>query len=391
MSVTKIDQLIIVGNGFDKSLGFPTSYREFLLFLLKKEFKNIAEKGNINGNLTSNTKYFYEDNLLFKFYFKKNFSINSFEKYINDKLKTKKDFDSFFKLEYVSFEYQSTFVSQLFSENENWGDIEICFFENLKRMHPNPRDVELLNSQLWYIKKELVSYLSKFQLSPIKVSNFGPNKFKDCISKKINSNVLDSKTSEKKIIVSDRYFINFNYTNFLEDVINNTSFKDSSDIISIHGNIQDIQDIQDIKDNQVIDSDIEVDLDDIIFGYGDEDNKDFDNLKNAGIDSLLKNIKTYNYQNNNNYKKLLGVLTRSKDFQVIIYGHSCSLSDRVLLREIFENDKCKSIRVLHHSGIDSYYRTIYNISRIFKENRNVREKVESFDKSDKIPQDNLLQ
>lgn len=385
MSVTKIDQLIIVGNGFDKSIGFPTSYREFLLFLLIKEFKNIAKKGNIIGNLTSNIKYFYEENPLFKFYFKKNITIDRFEKYINDKLKTKKDFDSFFKLEHVSFEYKSTFVSQLFSENENWGDIEICFFENLKRMQPHPINVEVLNSQLWYIKKELVSYLSKFQLAPIKVSKFGPNKFKDCISKKINSNVFDSKTSEKKIIVSDRYFINFNYTNFLEDVIKNTSFKDSSDIISIHGNIKDVQ------DDQVIDSDIEVDLDDIIFGYGDEDNKDFDNLKNAGIDSLLKNIKTYNYQNNNNYKKLLGLLKRSKDFQVIIYGHSCSLSDRVLLREIFENDKCKSIRVLHHSGIDSYYRTIYNISRIFKENRNVREKVEPFDKLDEIPQDNLLQ
>jgi hypothetical protein len=62
----------------------------------------------------------------------------------------------------------------------------------------------------------------------------------------------------------------------------------------------------------------------------------------------------------------------------------------VLLREIFENDKCKSIRILHYSGIDSYYKTVYNISRIFKENKNVREKVESFDDSDKIPQDDLL-
>jgi len=239
----------------------------------------------------------------------------------------------------------------------------------------------LINSQLDYIKKQLIFYLSSFEVNQVGVNLFGSNKFSEILKKRIKTELINPSNPKGNVKVIDRYFINFNYTDFLQKVFLKSSFKNNSEIIPIHGNIEDnLNHDQTNKDN----------LDNIIFGYGDEDNKDFDSLKNAGEDSLLKNIKTYNYQNNDNYKRLLGVLSKSRDFQVIIYGHSCSLSDRVLLREIFENDKCRSIRVLHHSEIDSYFRTIYNISRIFKENRNVREKVEFFHTSDKIPQAVLL-
>jgi hypothetical protein len=386
MAAKQIDQLIIVGNGFDKSIGFPTSYSEFLLFLLKEEFDRIAEISAIRRNDIS-FMHNYDDNLLFEFYLRRNYNKGLFLKTIDKELIQKKDFYSFRKLTDVYFRFKSDFIQKLFDfKDENWGDIETIYYRHLLAAKDakvfDLEKVNLINSQLDYIKKQLIFYLSSFKMAQVKVDFFGPNKFSDILNKKNKTELINPTSPKGNVKVIDRYFINFNYTDFLKKIFDKSDFKDNSEIIPIHGNIEDnLNHDHTIKDN----------LDNIIFGYGDEDNEDFDSLKNAGTDSLLKNIKTYNYQNNNNYKKLLGVLTRSKDFQVIIYGHSCSLSDRVLLREIFENDKCKSIRVLHHSGIDSYYRTIYNISRIFKENRNVREKVVSFDKLDEIPQDNLLE
>jgi hypothetical protein len=386
MADVKIDQLIIVGNGFDKSIGFPTSYREFLIFLLKEEFDRIAEITTIRRNDIS-YMHNYDDNLLFKFYIKGNTTTTEkFKDFINIELIEKKDFDSFKNHQSIFFNFKSNFINALFNfKDENWGDIETIYYQYLlEEKNAKVFDLEkvnLINSQLDYIKKQLIFYLSSFEVNQVGVTLFGSNKFSEILKKRIKTELINPSNPKGNVKVIDRYFINFNYTDFLQKVFLKSSFKNNSEIIPIHGNIEDnLNHDQTNKDN----------LDNIIFGYGDEDNKDFDSLKNAGEDSLLKNIKTYNYQNNDNYKRLLGVLSKSRDFQVIIYGHSCSLSDRVLLREIFENDKCRSIRVLHHSGIDSYYRTIYNISRIFKENRNVREKVEFFDASDEIPQVVLL-
>ena len=385
MASVEIDQLIIVGNGFDKSIGFPTSYREFLIFLLKEEFDRIAEISTIRRNDIS-YMHNYDDNLLFKFYSKGNATTEKFKDFINRELIEKKDFDSFKNHQSIFFNFKSNFINALFNfKDENWGDIETIYYQYLlAEKNANVFDLErvnLINSQLDYIKKQLIFYLSSFEVNQVGVNLFGSNKFSEILKKRIKTELINPSNPKGNVKVIDRYFINFNYTDFFQKIIHKSSFKYNSEIISIHGNIEDcLDDYGTIKNN----------LDNIIFGYGDEDNEDFDSLKNAGEDSLLKNIKTYNYQNNDNYKRLLGVLSKSRDFQVIIYGHSCSLSDRVLLREIFENDKCKSIRVLYHSGIASYYRTIYNISRIFKENRNVREKVEFFHASDKIPQAVLL-
>jgi hypothetical protein len=382
-----IDQLIIIGNGFDKSIGFPTSYKEFLIFLLKKELTTIALGEKANSVKRFDNRYYEANNPLFEFYFTEHVAQQKFESFIKDNLNKKEEFQEFFfEHPKTFFDYKSNFIKTLFNfKNNNWGDIETIYYnfllaeKNSKCFDSN--QVNLLNLQLDYIKKELIEYLSKFEMGKDKGLHFGKNQFSEILEKKIKIELFNPATWRGNVNVKNYYFINFNYTSSLSDIVKTTHFRDYSEIISIHGNIE---------DNLDGDSKIKKNLDNIIFGYGDEDNEDFDSLKNSGENSLLKNIKTYNYQNNDNYKKLLGILSRSRDFQVVLYGHSCALSDRVLLREIFENDKCKSIRILHYSGIDSYYKTVYNISRIFKENKNVREKVDSFDDLDQIPQDNLL-
>ena len=57
----------------------------------------------------------------------------------------------------------------------------------------------------------------------------------------------------------------------------------------------------------------------------------------------IMSIRTFKYSKNGNYRDLLRFLN-SNDFQVCVYGHSCGLSDRVMLNEIFEHDYSPRMR-----------------------------------------------
>ncbi|KAB8154512.1 hypothetical protein EZY14_008835 [Kordia sp. TARA_039_SRF] len=67
----------------------------------------------------------------------------------------------------------------------------------------------------------------------------------------------------------------------------------------------------------------------------------------------------------------------SEKFQVIIMGHSCGLSDRVLLNTIFEHENCRSIKVYYYKNgdYDNYTEIIQNISRHFNDKQLMRTKI----------------
>lgn len=50
-------------------------------------------------------------------------------------------------------------------------------------------------------------------------------------------------------------------------------------------------------------------------------------------------------------------------------GHSCGLSDRVLLNSVFENENCKSIKIYYYQKskeANDYFEKVLDISRHFK-------------------------
>lgn len=70
-------------------------------------------------------------------------------------------------------------------------------------------------------------------------------------------------------------------------------------------------------------------------------------------------------------------------------GHSCGLSDRTMLKEIFEHKNCKSILIHYHKwGSDThendYVNKTYEISRHFTDKGMMRKKVVSFEKSNPL-------
>lgn len=124
--------------------------------------------------------------------------------------------------------------------------------------------------------------------------------------------------------------------------------------------------------------------DNIIFGFGDEMDKIYKELEELNDNRYLEHIKSFQYFKSPKYRQLLRFLN-SSDFQVCIYGHSCGLSDRVMLNEIFEHEKCKSIKIYYYDEKDFNTKTM-DISRHFNDNQLMRKKIVDFDSECKIPQ-----
>ena len=83
---------------------------------------------------------------------------------------------------------------------------------------------------------------------------------------------------------------------------------------------------------------LEDNLENIVFGYGDEMDPEYSKIEAFNINEFLRNFKSFYYFKNDNYQLLHTFMT--DPYEVIIMGHSCGISDRVLLNAVFENDNC---------------------------------------------------
>lgn len=115
----------------------------------------------------------------------------------------------------------------------------------------------------------------------------------------------------------------------------------------------------------------------IIFGYGDELDKGYQEILDKNDNELLRNVKSVKYLETRHYHDLLEFLI-SAPFQVFIMGHSCGNSDRTLLNTVFEHENCVSIKPFYHKwddGRDNYLELVQNISRNFTNMKLFRDRV----------------
>lgn len=159
-------------------------------------------------------------------------------------------------------------------------------------------------------------------------------------------------------------FVNFNYTStethyYSPPTDREYGNKISTDVVHIHGVLNNN------TDNK------------IIFGFGDEIDKDYLEIENLNDNNYLQNIKSMKYLESDSYKKLLEFIN-SNNYQVFIFGHSCGISDRTLLNTLFEHKNCSSVKPYYrqkHDGTDNYSEMIKNISRNFTDKTSMRDKV----------------
>ena len=369
-----MNRLVIIGNGFDMAHGLKTSYKDFINWYWDRRVDAFV------GNITKVS----EDSLC-KLTIKDNPNLscwnvfafdNSYFKDIRGN-RTCSGYEVITELQ----KYPDTFsvdTTPFFGtilqsiETRGWVDIETDYYQLLKDCSENADcgyTVKELNEQLAYLQEKLVEYLSSIgtnqynkELHDAMITFFDPADFSTEGRKKALENIgLDIKSYEEvehnfeernKLIPERIMLLSFNYTATAENY-NNFNLEHNF----IHGDLEHPKNI--------------------IFGYGDELDKDYQDILDKQDNELLKNVKSVKYLETRNYHKMLDFLMAAP-FQVLIMGHSCGNSDRTLLNTVFEHENCVSIKPFYHKwedGSDNYLELVQNISRNFTNMKLFRDRV----------------
>lgn len=340
------NKLILIGNGFDLAHGLKTSYADFLLWYLQ----NIINGLNTSIPIKPSLKCIYDDEII-----KVVKTFDSFQTSLN--VDSIKEFWDLKLNNQIHIKFKNQIINKSFLEHlievcgeKRWVDIEYEYFSWLSdRYNKHSLDkayqngVKKLNDEFTFIQRELGDYIKNEIIN--KVITIQPHI--DGIIQKI-----DQSTKEKSL-----YFLNFNYTKTIQKYIYEREFmwvvhdrmehKNEFKVINIHGEADDDE------------------RNAIIFGYGDEMTDYYRKLEEENDNELTKNFKTFHYFKTSNYQELSRFIN-SDPYDVYILGHSCGISDRVLLNSIFENRKCNSIQIYHYQrkdGTTDYFEKTQEISR----------------------------
>ena len=349
-----MNKLILIGNGFDLAHRINTSYNHFI----EAYFKNIYGK-SLNPNK-------YSDSLIEVLSPFPNSLVNPVEA-------SKSTYSDFFYHDNVNFDIKSDFFRSLLETRklENWVDIEDLLFNeifnliNFEKKQIDIKRIKKLNHDFEYLKKKLIEYLKEITIDLKVVAD---QRYLDKFLSGIKNLNKDSIT-----------FLNFNYTNtinvyidkcheFFEKQVDSEILSSRIKRINIHGNLYEENNLP-------------------IFGIGDEHHDKYKAIKEfKDIYSILRNSKSFWYQRNNNYKDLMRVLNAKPNCKVEIYGHACGLSDRTLLKNIFEHKSVYTIELFHFGGLDGYVKQSYDIWRHFDDSQAYRTKLVSYKEENEMPQ-----
>ncbi len=370
-----MNRLVIIGNGFDLAHGLKTSYKDFIEWYLQKKLEEIAsrEAGNkdvllpVTGYTTSS---YSKDEVI-------NIVNHKTEMSLIDRL------NELSENGYVTFHMSSllkTILNNL--ETKGWVDIEFDYYTLLKENKGNSKECKNINEQMFALKTELAEYLNKLQ----KANSI--QRIKDIIKRPIKREIaieVEMEEGKEDVYVPSIFpfnimLLNFNYTPTVnlytekpdscenEDFVQLKIVTNSIDVNYIHGELSN-------KDS-------------MIFGYSDERDEDFIKMIDDDKDNeISKNVKSIRYQGTNNYSDLMKFI-EEEDFEVDVMGHSCGKSDRTLLRTIFEHEKCIKINVFYYKDKKNYFDVITNIYKVFKNKETFRNKVQSFENCEPLPQYN---
>lgn len=351
-----MNKLIIIGNGFDIAHNLKTKYSDFIEYYFKKlkddllkkysyidDFYELTiEKNNsVYHYATSKYKDPYPDETSPTIWFKKvnEYKSEFFDKYI------------------LRIKSKSELFARLVEINANrWVDIENEYFKILvENTESGYNAIKKINDDFSNIRKKLLSYLSHIE-----------NNTKTEEIPELNKLFLAGKP--ERIL-----FLNFNYTKTLEQYAEQCTIENSTKynyirINYIHGNLSETKGKP-------------------IFGIGDEHHDEYKKLKSHEyLTELFKFNKSTWYLKNNNISELVTFIKNWGPYNVEIYGHSCGISDRTLLKKIFSTENLNKINIFYHETEEKYTDTTIEILRHFDNPDLFIEKVSTFNESKPMPQ-----
>jgi len=411
-----MNRLILVGNGFDLAHGLKTSYKDFIFWYLDSCF--VGAGIYANGG-------FYEDELVHISvleYYKlmdlrekaKNTGISRYlydggllNIYLNfgfyDDLDTinsvKEQYDAVSKIISHEVIFKCSFFKKLIYSclDCGWVDIEQEYFDALKKHNDSDHSHDLdyirtINKNFEFLKGKLEEYLLIEEEQGIEVipelieamrSDFSISDFDTAFNredvKRARNTIHENETLKRHKL----YLLNFNYTNTLRKYYKEIahSEKDDYEVPIELMNEYYANRFHSFSINH-IHGELKNPINPIIFGFGDEHDKEYLQFEEQKNNSLFEHVKSYHYLKTSNYRNLMRFLNLDH-YQVFIIGHSCGLSDRTMFKEIFDHDNCKSVRIFHYN--DFFDKSI-NLSRHFSDKGRMRKLVVEFNPSDAINQ-----
>ena len=372
-----MNRLVIIGNGFDMAHGLKTSYKDFINWYWDRRVD--AFVGNItkvsadslckltikdNPNLSC-WNVFAFDNSYFKD-IRGNRTCSGYE-VITELQK----YPDTFSVDTTPF--FGTIIQSI--ETKGWIDIENDYYQLLKKCTETTDcgyTVKELNEQLAYLQKKLVEYLSTIDV-PETIGT---------INSAIRENIcIEDLSIEGKALAKTMGVIEYDTNSFDDNRYMDERFSGMPPertmllCFNYTGTVKEYEQYGGLILNY-IHGELEH-PEHIIFGYGDELDKDYQDILDKQDNELLKNVKSVKYLETRNYHKMLDFLMAAP-FQVLIMGHSCGNSDRTLLNTVFEHKNCVSIKPFYHKwddGSDNYLELVQNISRNFTNMRLFRDRV----------------
>ncbi|CAG5068998.1 hypothetical protein DYBT9623_01732 [Dyadobacter sp. CECT 9623] len=402
-----MNRIVILGNGFDIAHGLPTGYRDFINSLQNdfitlvndpEQHDRIIDRNSLFFFTTADAESIPPNAQLYKIVIETSEPLQSWEAlkkhvfimYGHEEVGTGWRTSSKYKAQVSS---HNKLIEYAFNElqSKTWGGFEndyrnlLVNIINIKKQKEAPiianYSVESLNLDLKQIIELLYDYLKKIPVPKVldrkiffplltkplrtwKDSDRNMSRYGLTQLSEKKANIEDSQTDSLENVL----FLSFNYTSTIQNYL----FKSENfnAINSCNGEYN--------STNRVTTSlrYIHGDLDDgvpssLIFGYGDELDEHQSILETLG-NEFLKHIKSVLYTRSPYYREVID-FSEADEFDIVIYGHSCSNTDRTLLNTLFEHKNCISIQPYLYNEEDT---SIYiNIYRCFKDKKLMRLRV----------------
>lgn len=349
------NKIFLIGNGFDIAHNYKTKFSDFASYYLEKK---------IVPELIKCIKNRQREHLLFKSDFitlMANKYSNGFERTTENILwELGQDEDNHNMKGYLERNYsvlntiiKNSLLARLYTgTDKNWFDIENIYFQELipiknqaikKEKLFNTIKLDLLNSEFLEIKLAVKEYLTTIEVIPNdEINSFFNLHCRDC---------------------QNAYFINFNYTSSVKNYITNS---ERFIVNHIHGSLEN---------------------DNIIFGYGNDQNNHYQEMKESEVEQFLEFFKTFDYLQDHNYDNIYDeALNKFDEYEVYIIGHSLGMTDKTLISEILNTEKCKKIYLFKRSDLkekpelirNEYRKLMYAASRIIPNEKELRKKIVNF-------------
>jgi len=376
---TPMNRLVLIGNGFDKAHGLPTSYNDFILWYMMsclaiadkegehkdllleiKRHKNIQLQTGSIKNIEDYVQHFYKGGFT---------GITSDRIGFGDVLNT--TYTNPFQVKILSPFFRGLLAK---CTTTTWVEIENEYYAFLKKILDSEKEdirletLDKLHVIFKFIIERLEAYLTTLP-APKPLADY---------KEIFDSHIMEKDVVNTKNVIGTRLpdhtlVLNFNYTPTTDIYFSvpGTKFispNNRKTVNHIHGEINK-------PENPVI------------FGFGDELDKAYEKMELQTNRGFFSFIKSFWYFKTSNYHNLVRFID-SAEFQVVVLGHSCGLSDRTMLNMIFEHEQCVSIKIYYYGdkARNNYTEITQDISRHFRNKQQLRRKIVPFDNSEPMPQ-----